>query len=332
MNAEHLALLCVDFSLGEVIAIKGDLEGVLNKNYFLTTDTGKYFIKSIRQKRRAHIPYIAQVEEFMRSRGIPAVCMLHSRSGKKFVEYGAEIYTVYPFIENSRSHVYAAKDFGKMGSMLAQIHVAGSKAVPPMLAAKFFKEKPHELVVSTLERRREHLLAKESLDDTDVLFLKYINLKLQKISTSDDVPLLPKDTLVHGDYHARNLLLNNERDIIGICDWEQSDVNARAYELARSVLYVCFNGEEHESSHVYDMDLSIHYARAFISGYSSVYPISNDELLHGMRLRVSKLIYSKWIEEQYYDQGDSRANGFILHEMRLIEDFSQERFLILLEQ
>jgi Ser/Thr protein kinase RdoA (MazF antagonist) len=331
MNQEHLVQLCRDFNLGAAISLDENTEGVLNRNYLLITNQGKYFIKSIREKRRSHLPYIAEVEEFMHSHGIPAVCMLSTVDGPKFVEYGPDIYTVYPFLESVRTHQYDLSDFERMGAMLGRIHRAGSENVPPSLAQKSFNEKPMDVVRAKLEKHREDLRRKSEQDKTDVLFLEYLDLKLKMMDTVADIPWLPKDTLVHGDYHSRNLLINADREIIGICDWEQSDMNARAYELARSLLYVCFNGESEEDPHIYDQDKAIDAARTFIQGYVSIYPISNDEVESGLKLRLRKLICSFWIEEQYYERNDSRSNKFIPHEIRLIRDFSEETLFKSLE-
>lgn len=318
MNPAHLEQLCKDFNLGTNPIAEENHEGVLNKNYLLTSDTGRYFVKSIREKRRPSLPYIAEVEEFFYAKGIPAVRMLVSNSGKKFETYDSETYTVYPFIESVKTHVYDNEDFRRMGEMLGRIHLAGSTDVPLSLSQKPFDEKPTELILQKLQEYRE--LVKVPADDTEKLFLDYIQLKLDMLDKALNIEMLPMDTLTHGDFHARNLLLNSDREIIGVLDWEQSSMNARAYELARSLLYVCFEGEG--ESHEYQNETVIESAKAFIKGYDSKYSILDEELRAGLKLRWKKLIYSFWIEEQYFVRNDSRSNKFIHHEMRLIRDFA----------
>lgn len=328
INPEHLERLCRDFGVGVNPITEENSEGVLNKNYLLTTDQGRYFIKSVREKRKSSVPYIAAVEEFFFRRGIPAVCMRRTQDGSAFAEYDSSVYTVYPFLESVRTHKYDRTDFRTMGEMLGRIHLAGSVNIPPTLSQKLFDEKSPEMVVEKLRHHRSSIREKRTLDSTDIAFLDYIELKLNMLARAAHIESLPMDTLVHGDYHTRNLLLNPKREIIGICDWEQASMNARSYELARSVLYVCFNGEsDDDQSHVYDTQKAIEPAHAFIAGYSSIYPISNEELVAGMKLRWKKLVYSFWIEEQYYASGDARSNKFIAHEMRLIEEFANEALL-----
>jgi len=318
MNERHLGALSRDFNLGPNPVAEENHEGVLNKNYLVTTDTGKYFVKSVREKRRPSLPYIGEVEEFFYQKGIPAIRMLVSNNGNKVEEYDSETYTVYPFIESVRTHVYNDADFKQMGDMLGRVHLAGSKDIPIFLSQKLFNDKPIDLILGKLQEYRERVSTPQN--ETEELFLEYIQLKLTMLDNALPIEPLPMDTLTHGDYHARNLLLNSDRKIIGVLDWEQAAMNARAYELARSLLYVCFEGEG--ESHEYHNEKVIDSAKAFIEGYASTYPILNDELVEGIRLRWKKLVCSFWIEEQFFVRKDSRSNKFVPHEMRLIKDFA----------
>lgn len=327
MNKEQLFQLCADYVLGTPGKVDANQEGVLNMNYVLTTDKGKFFIKSVRDKKKSHIPYIAEVEEFMQSCEIPAIGMLSARLDRKFVTYGTDVYTVYPFIDSVRTHIYDLADFRRMGEMLGHVHRAGSSSVPDILRVKQFKERSAELIAEKLRSYGHIIETKFAKDETDIIFLKYIHLKLEMMSRTELITPLPLETLTHGDYHTRNLLIDETRKIVGICDWEQSSMNARSYELARSILYVCFNGKSDEEPNNYDNDVATTFAQAFISGYSYIYPISHAELVQGMKLRWKRLVRSFWIEEQYYTNGDARSCKFISHEMRLILDFADDKIV-----
>ena len=322
MNFNHLERLCREFGLGIVIKIDENHEGVLNRNYVLTTDKGKYFIKSVRDQRKSDIPYIAAVEELMHTRGIPAVCMRTFSDDKKYVEYDSHVYTVYDFLESNRTHKYLTSDFHTMGEMLGNIHRAGNTSIPDFLKEKVFKEKLKEDIVNNLKSYKQQIESKEWLQEIDKQFLEYIDLKMDILSKLDTGTKLQNDTLVHGDYHTRNLLINDKREIIGICDWEKAEMAPRTYELARSVQLACFNGESEEEPHIYEEDFAIEAARNFIHGYSSVYPIRADEILLGLEARFRRMVSTFWIEDAYYLRNDSRSNKFIAHEMRQIRDFS----------
>ncbi len=332
MDRDHLAHLCADFKIGIPLAIEENQEGVLNRNYVLTTDTGKYFIKLIREKRRTEIQYIAVVETFMRDRGIPAVCMLTTTEGQKSVTCGSEMYTLYPFLESVRYHTFESADFIRMGEMLGRIHLTGSENIPEILRAKSWKKKTKDEIRERLLYFRVHILGLEDRTEIDTEFLSYIDLKFDALEIFADQTPLPPATRIHGDYHAGNLLMNADRDIIGVCDWELSDMSARAVELARSILYICFNNETDAGSCAHDLETAITSAQFFIAGYSSVFPIGNDELVAGLQIRIRKTVHSAWIEEQYYERRDNRSNKFVQSEMRLIQDFRDGSLIERLKQ
>lgn len=309
MDASHQRRICEDFQLGTPLSLEENHEGVVNRNFVLTTDAGTYFVKSLREK--LEVPYIAAVEAHMHATGIPAVCMLESARGDTHVQYDGEVYTVYPFVPSDRSHAHASDDFRAMGAMLGNIHRAGSDIMPGSLRAKAFKEKDIERTVARLNEYRDLIRSKESPDETDRLFGTYIDMKLDLIPRLAPVPF-ENDVLGHGDYHAGNLLIREDRVIAGVCDWEKAELLPRTYELARSIQYICFGDAQYSETE------SLGYAAAFLEAYGSVFPVAAEDIRNGFALWLRKMACSFWIEDRYYGNGDPRSNKYIAHEMRHI--------------
>lgn len=312
MNPQHLSMLQGDFDLGDVVSCTECDEGVLNKNYILTTATGTYFVKQLRSKGGERVAITAAAEELMRRRGIPAVCMLISKRGERCAVYDGLFYCVYHFIESDRSHAYALSDYRTMGALLGKIHQAGSYDIPPEFKEYVLHVQPKESIVKALHSYSERIQGFKHRQKIDDAFLAYIGLKLTilpEISRSD----YSEGTLVHGDYHAGNLLLDAaSRDIIGVCDWEKAMLAPRAYELARSTIHICFDEG-------YDESAGLVCASHFLAGYSSVYPISREEFSNGLQLRMYHMVCSIWIEKQHYDLDDLRSDHFVTHESKLIQ-------------
>ncbi|HEY0979473.1 MAG TPA: phosphotransferase [Candidatus Paceibacterota bacterium] len=315
MDPRHLEQLCREFALGEVVDLDENDQGVLNKNYILRTSRGTYFLKSVRAKQQERISYIAEVEEFFRERSIPAVCMAALPSGERYLKIEDALYTVYPYIANMHVHAYTKGHMRAMGEILGSIHKAGATQVPSRLASSKFSIPEREAVLHELTERRESIRGKQVLEAIDEEFLSYIELKLERIVDCFKEPSLPSDTLVHGDYHDRNILFKGE-DIVGVCDWEKALMAPRAYEVARALEIICFGEGQRRVRTEQEMRDS---AAVFMRAYNSVYALSSEELRKGIALRLYKLIHSTWIERQYYDLRDSRSNKFIQNEMRLIE-------------
>lgn len=314
MDYSFLEQVATDFALGTIESVTQNEEGVLNTNYIVRTSTGIYFIKSVREKLQKDLPYIAAAERFMHERGIPAVCMRSTTSGELYSVQGSLVYTVYPFLESDRRHQYSDEDYTRMGALLGRIHQAGGSDVPESLQTRWYRERDPQETLKELQAYRTQILAraKETIDEQ---FLAYIDLKIRLIEHMTPSPVLAHSTLAHGDYHARNLLIHPEtRDILGVCDWEKAAMTPRAYELARSALYVAY------SEDYVGMDAAT-TARAFIAGYQSTHPIDTKELRDGFVMRLNRILLSVWIEEHYYVRKDARANKFVRHEIQIIKDF-----------
>lgn len=315
MDYSFLEQVATDFALGTIESVTQNEEGVLNTNYLVRTSTGTYFIKSVREKLQKDLPYIAEAERFMHERGIPAVCMLSNKNGGLFSVQGSFVYSVYPFTESDRLHQYSDEDYARMGALLGRIHQAGGSDIPEPLQTRWYRERDPQQTLEELRTYRAQILARDTREPVDEEFLTYIDLKTRLIEHMTPSPALAHDTLAHGDYHARNLLIHPEtRDIIGVCDWEKAAMTPRAYELARSALYVAFSED-------YAGKDAAATARAFIAGYQSTYPIDTKEMKDGFSMRLNRILLSVWIEEHYYVRKDPRANKFVPHEIQIITDF-----------
>ncbi len=318
MNPIHLQTLIQDFGFGQVISCV-ETEGVLNRNYVLTTTTGKYFIKSLREKMCEHVGYIATVESFMKDNGVRAVAMEKTVTGESFVVYDDSVYSVYPFIESDRRHVYTHSDIFALGAVLGGIHRVGSGAVPESLQTKRIKHKDATKIGHILQAYKKLIIEKENKEPIDSVFLECIELKLALIDTVDSLPEPDSFVLGHGDFHERNVLFDAQtRTIIGVCDWEKAEMVSPSFELARSAIIIVFNRIiDHEHYMLQEM-------KAFIDGYRSVFPLTAQEFRDGVTRRIHGMVLSKWLEELHYTKQDYRADHFLEKEMRGMRAFAYE--------
>ncbi len=312
-----LSGIAQSFDLGKIISHVNITEGVLNQNYLLETDKGKYFIKSIRGKVSERVNYIAKVERFMKTEGIPALCMLQTTDGTNFFEHEGVRYSVYSYVESDRSHSYTSADYRTIGEMLAKIHQASfGKNIDAIKEKELWGRRDDE-IIQKLKDYKTHIEQKD-MDSIDKEFLEYINLKLSLAEQWHKVPDMANDTLIHGDYHAGNLLIDKDsRELIGVCDWEKAEYAPRMYELARAVLYIAFDKD------VSDMETSLQIVKAFVEGYKNILSVVKDEFENGLKMRLTRHVITSWIENMHYGEGNSRANHFVKNEMRILKDFVQ---------
>ncbi len=314
LSPEKIKVICDEYGVGDFISIGKIAEGVLNENYFLQTATGKYFIKSVRGKLKNKLEMIFWIESFMKSQEIPAIVMQKTRSGTISLELGEETITLYPFIENDMDHMYSEKDFYTMGKILGKIHKISEQKILSPMPIKEHNKPSSQTISERLQVYRDEITKKAVQNDADKEFLHYIDFKMSMRAEVKDI-VLTNNTLIHGDYHHGNILIDKEtREIIGICDWEKTEYAPRSYELARSILYNCFGIES-------EISKSLDNGRSFMEGYRSIISITPEEIMSGFDMRISRMILSSWIEEKYYRQNDIRANHFIESEIRTIDSY-----------
>ncbi len=307
--------ICSEYNIGKLVRFEKIAEGLLNGNYKITTENGNYFCKCVREKKIESVDTIYKVEKYMNESGVPAVTMLVTNKGTHLAQINDQIFTLYKFIESDRSHSYSSEDYFNMGKTLARIHLASQDSLPSNIDLKKLKNNDPEETKSILKKFKEKIEEKSQLDEYDKNFLSYINSKLDLLNTATFNNEISDHEahLLHGDYHAGNLLIEKEtRDIIGVCDWEKCERGSRAYEIARSmILLFSFDNSEGD----------IINAKNFITGYQSFYPITKKELIDGFKFRTNSIIKSKWIEDRYYNKNDSRTYQFVESEIKRINFF-----------
>lgn len=310
------------YGLDDIVSIEKVEEGVINHNYILASTKGKYFLKTNSIKIKEAVPYTYTAENFMSMKGVPAVTMLKTTDGQIYLEFEGMIYTLYPYIESDRGHNYLLEDYFRMGEMLAKIHVVGNKDIPQIFVERRGDKRLKETSVEILQIWKDRIMAIEGRTEIDDMFLKDIEFKLRTVADFEDMQPAERDTLLHGDFQTGNILLDkNTREIIGVCDWEKAMYSFRAYEIARSIMYICFEDKSLNSENSYVT------TKSFLQGYQSIYPISRKELIYGLRYRTYTTLLSSWIQNYYYNQGSDRANKFLSFEMTRMKIFTDSKNL-----
>ncbi len=296
-------------NLGDLLSFNSVSEGVLNKNFIFETSKGKFFIKNYHAKTKARMKFINDVEKFMKTPVVPSVAAIAIDE--------AEGYMLYSFVESDRTHDYELKDYFKMGQMLGHIHaVTYGKNIPENLKQFPYIERDLKDMVAGIKKYEQMLEAKESRDKVDGSFLEYIQKKLSYIENYVDTPELANDTLIHGDFHAGNLLLNKDtREIIGVCDWEKAQYSPRALDVARAYLYIGFG------TNTNDVVECTQIGEAVLEGYRTILSISDEEFQKGIKIRIKSNIFTHWIEDKYYIEKDARANKFIKNGIMILDHF-----------
>lgn len=317
MNNELLYKVCDVWNLGELQSITSVTEGVLNENYILTTTTGTFFVKSVRDKKQPIILDIHKVEEYMEQQGVPSIVMMKNKYGDISLTEGSQMVTVYPYIEHISRTQYSIKDYFSIGEMPGKIHTVGSTDMAQKLNIKELAIPNTQDVISRLEKYASDILNKKIKSVEDELFTEYIRMKLEGLATHTEPLRVYNSSLLHGDYHIKNILFGADGAVLGVCDWEKTVCGPKMYELIRAIIY----GPLREISSG-SIEIELHYleqVEAVLRGYTRAHMFSYEEIMFGYDLMAYSCFLSTWMENLYYDQNNNRANIFLKNQMNHIQ-------------
>jgi len=301
-----LSYLSSQFSLASLTVKEHITRGVLSDNHQVTDGTSNYFLKKWRPSAFSHLEEIPLVERHMASHGIPVILPLVNRDGTVAVAFKDAWYSLYPYVQGNhieREDVTGA-GLESMAALLARIHhLSVSNSL--IIQEQFKWWRSDERALDTIEKIIGVIVGIPSKSEFDEQALESLILKQRIIRSGTARPesfYLASDTLIHGDYHESNMFFH-QNAVSHIFDFEKAEMSPRVYELIRSVMLTLINGDFSA--------INLDRAAQYIAAYSDVYPISPDEVRHGLRIYFTKGVHGYWIEEEHYLRGNNRPDIFM---------------------
>lgn len=324
MNTSLLAKIKELYGLDIASAEKID-KGFLSENYCVTTEAGtRYFLKKYRFDNSERIKEIHAVKKYFSDGGIPVILPIIHSNGDSFFLFENGYFALFPFISDQQF------DRGKLnsvattslGEMLGKIHLLGKQAELPM--REKFKPWNKADALKKIGLIRQVIDRQSNINDFDHLALESLEIKRKLITNNtleyENLPP-PSDHLIHGDYLDTNVFFGKDGCVSFVFDFEKTDYSPRIYELWRSLMYSFLSGN--------DIDSSIGRARLYLDAYLKIYPTALDELQRGLDLFYLKAIHSTWVEGEHYLLGNSRADEFLIDDLKRIKYLSEKRTDIL---
>lgn len=251
------------YDIGSALSFKGIAEGVENSNYYLETDQGR-FILTLFEKRvnPDDLPYFIGLKEHLSSTGFACPEPIKGRDGRSLRTLAGRPAVIVSFLDGlspKRPNAEQCRNFGKG---LALMHEALSD---------FDMERSNDLGPSSwrsLWRGRE--ATAEALESG---ITSLIEEDLDAIDATDlEAKKLPKGT-IHADLFPDNAFFLGSA-FSGVIDFYFACTDFLIYDIA-----VCLNAWAFDDSlSSSGLQYKFSHGRAFLSGYQSVRPLSEEEL------------------------------------------------------
>jgi homoserine kinase type II len=253
---EELAAFMAGYDLGEVLSLKGIAEGVENSNYLLVAEKGQYIL-TLYEKRvdPADLPFFLGLMEHLSARGITCPLPVHDSKGQALGHLAGRPAAIVTFLQGMWVRRPKAPHCAAVGEALARLHLAGDG----------FRLKRRN-ALSVEGWRPLFDMCNGRADEV----MKGLNAEIAK-----ELDFLeahwPKDLpvgVIHADLFPDNVFFLGDK-LSGLIDFYFACNDMLAYDLGIALNAWCFEP---------DVSLNVTKAKALLSGYAAVSPLSQQEI------------------------------------------------------
>lgn len=259
--------ICEAYGIGNLIKVLKRIEDTANINLIILTDKSKYVIKIFNCDSK-RFDFIMHTLKKLRIKRLPVLTPLKSKSGEYFMEIGPGILQITKFIFGY-PFKYSLKQARYSGKMLLRFHdaLSGTENFVKPIASLYPSINIMQDGISRLQKMDDEI-PREQIDSIIELYDEIVNKwEIDKPSLSE--------TIIHGDWHQKNLIFKETDDICCIVDFEFMTKAERIFDIAYALWRLKITKG--------NMDV----ARAFMEGYGK---LTKDEIEY-LPLEICRIVY-----------------------------------------
>lgn len=253
---EELSEFIAGYDLGALLSVKGIAEGVENSNFLLVTESGQ-FILTLYEKRvsPADLPFFLGLMEHLAGRGISCPLPVHNRSGETLGHLAQRPAAIVTFLQGMWVRRPRNHHCNALGKAMAELHLAGEG---------FGLTRANALSVGGWRPLFEPCA--DRADEVGRGLGAQISSELAFFD--DNWPSGLPTGIIHADLFPDNVFFLRD-EVSGLIDFYFACNDTFAYDLAIALNAWCFET---------DMSLNVTKARALLTAYSSLRPLTQEEI------------------------------------------------------
>ena len=256
VGAEHVEALLTQYDEGELIALKGIVEGVENSNYFVET-TKSRFILTLYESRvnPDDLPFFYALLDHLHRAGCKVPRFIADRQGKWLQQVCGRPACLIEFLSGVSLSEPTPAQASATGAALGDMHAA---------LADFGMQRPNSLGISAWTP----FAAKRTADQYEMISPGLGERIAQECSFLDaNWPRHLPHAAIHADLFPDNVLILGDR-VTGLIDFYFACTDIRAYDIAVTHSAWSFSADGAR----YDPAIG----RAILSGYDSKFGIDEE--------------------------------------------------------
>ncbi len=244
------------YDLGQALSCKGIAEGIENSNFLVATETGQ-FILTLFEKRvaAADLPFFLGLMEHLAGKGITCPTPVRDRAGVALKQLAGRPAAMVTFLSGMWVRRPRTEHCAAVGGALARLHLAG---------LDFNIHRKNALTVDGWRPLYEQCGGRADTVARGLAAAIEGELEAAERAWPTDLP----QGVIHADLFPDNVFFLGNR-LSGLIDFYFACNDMLAYDVA-----VCLNAWCFEP----DGSLNVTKARALLTGYTAVRPLSEAEV------------------------------------------------------
>ncbi len=290
------------WALGSLHGAATPTTGAVNRTVLIQTARGRYVLRAYRHAQRQPVEVEHALIAYAHARGLPVLKPIPFSGSETILERDGRFYALFPHAPGAQILKYELDEaaIGEIGAFLAHLHVAlldfpqdrvGWRAITIDRAA----------TLAGIDSLLNVIRSRPSLDEVDQYALRRLNerhawLEGPAPAVLPDLQSIERQ-VIHGDYQETNLFFKAGK-ISAIIDWDQAYVASRAWEVVRTLHYVC--------------GLETVPCRTLLAAYRAQLPLGADELDLAAEAYGLMRAHDLWHFKSYYLDGNDRVRQWIM--------------------
>jgi Ser/Thr protein kinase RdoA (MazF antagonist) len=255
--------------------------GVMNENWFVDMDTGKYFLR-----RRSllftfdSIDFELLLIEYISGLGFPTPKLIRTSEGGLYVNIEGRTWELYEYIPGEPFRADNLAQTKSAARLLARFHIVAAGYYAKVNNAPYRKidlGTVAGMIDQFKEQAREELKTSTlgTLVEPGIMGL----IDAQAEVVLDGIQPLSGSllTIIHGDFQPSNVIFRGD-DAVALIDLGNAALSYRSYDVARAILAFSTLRPDYSSQSDMDPWLDMNRVKAFFRAYQADMPISDAEI------------------------------------------------------
>jgi homoserine kinase type II len=257
------------YNIGRLQNAKQLARGYVNENWIIDTTRGRFFLKhrypGLQNPRLIRSQHA--LIEHLRQSEFPAPKILATQSGDTLLMLDGRFYEIQTYIEGGPYQLNRPKHFQAAAAMLGRYHLSVDG-----FSNQAFSEQGKLYCPQVVNENLTNLIKEWKTRCDPQVKKMFRHLQSNALELRERFarhPHLP-EIVIHCDYHAGNLIFQNDR-IVGVVDYDKSSWQPRVAELAEALIFFSSTAEGYFKHLVYSGLLSWDKFSNFLLSYASAF-------------------------------------------------------------